>query len=93
MKIEIIQETKNPFFKRKDLTVLIRHEEGSTPSKAELIKQVAVKSAVDESQVVVDYITTKKGICESTAKVKVLNEKPPVKQEAQPAATPAEGGA
>lgn len=77
----IVEERENPFFKRKELIVLLKHDAESTPSKAEVVREVAAANKVDESQVVIDYIFTKKGISESLARVKILKEKPPVKEE------------
>ncbi len=77
MEIKIIKEKENPFFKRKDLTIEIFHKGKPTPKTSEVVKEIASKFGVDESQVIVDYILTKSGFSESNAKVKVLNEKPP----------------
>ncbi|MBI4894614.1 MAG: hypothetical protein HY833_02675 [Candidatus Aenigmarchaeota archaeon] len=76
MQATIIEEKVNPFFKRKELTVLLKHEAVATPSKAELTKMLAATQGVQESQVIIEYIFTKKGICESLAKVMILNEAP-----------------
>lgn len=77
----VVEEKENPFFKRKEQIVLLKHEATSTPSKAEVTKQLAAANNVDESQIVIDYIFTKSGISESMTKVKILKEKPPVKEE------------
>jgi ribosomal protein S24E len=76
MQMTVIEEKDNPFFKRKELTFLLKHDAASTPSKSELVKMVAVSQGVQESQIVVEYIFTKKGISESLAKVMVLSEPP-----------------
>ncbi len=81
MQVTVIEEKENPFFKRKELTLLLKHDASATPSKEELVKMLAASNGVDESQVVIDYIFTRKGISESLAKVKILKEKPVVKQE------------
>lgn len=81
MQITTIEEKENPFFKRKELMLLLKHDSTSTPAKAELVKMIASQQGVDESQIIIDYIFTKKGISESLAKVKVLKEKPAVKEE------------
>lgn len=81
MQIIVVDEKENPFFKRKEFVLLLKHDATSTPSKAELVKELATTNKVDESQVVIDYVFTKKGISESMAKVKILKEKPPVKEE------------
>jgi len=87
MQMTVIEEKDNPFFKRKELTLLLKHEATSTPPKAELIKMVAAAQGVQESQVVVEYIFTKKGISESLAKVMVLSEAP---KQPEAAAAPAQ---
>jgi ribosomal protein S24E len=80
MQMTVVDEKENPFFKRKEIIVLLKHDAESTPSKADLIKEVAAANKVDESQIEIEYIFTKKGISESLAKVRVLKEKPPVKE-------------
>jgi ribosomal protein S24E len=78
MEIKIAKEMDNPFFKRKDLQVEIVHVGATTPKTDDLKKELAKMYKVDETQVSVDYILTKRGIGESTARVKILNEKPVV---------------
>ena len=93
MQITVIEERENPFFKRRELTLLLKHEATSTPSKAELVKMLAASNGVDESQVVIDYIFTKVGISESLAKAKILKERPAVKEEPKKEAAASEAQA
>jgi ribosomal protein S24E len=81
MEIVVESEKENPFFQRKELKLILKHPLAATPSKAELKKELASRYACDESQVIIDYIFTKKGTCESLAKVKILKEKPKEKKE------------
>jgi ribosomal protein S24E len=81
MEIVVESEKENPFFPRKELKLILKHPLAATPSKAEVKKELASRYACDESQVVIDYIFTKKGTCESLAKVKILKEKPKEKKE------------
>ena len=83
MKIEIIEKKDSPFFNRKELKISVKHDTDSTPSKEEIKKDLAVSNQVDVSQIVVDFVSTKKGVCESLANVKILNEKPVAKAEAK----------
>ena len=76
MEIAIIEEKENPFFKRKDLKVRIRHLGSPTPSKADIVKELASKYDVDVSQVQIDYIFSKRGLGESFVNCKILQEKP-----------------
>lgn len=80
MEMNIEKEKENKFFNRRDLTIKIKHTGAATPSKAYLAKELAKKYKVDESQVKIDYIFTMHGLNESTAKVKILNEKPKVEE-------------
>lgn len=85
MDIVIVEEKENPFFKRKDLKIRIKHVGSPTPSKSEITKVLATKYEVDESQVQIDYVFSQKGLGESFVSCKILNEKLP-----QP--KPEEGG-
>jgi len=76
MEIEIVEEKENPYFKRKELKVCLAHPKSPTPSKLEIKKEFAKRYSVDESQVIIDYIFTKKGSNNSLAKIKILSEKP-----------------
>ncbi len=87
MEMTIIEEKENPFLKRKEIKVRLKHHESPTPPKADLVKELASHYAVEESQVVIDYVFSIKGIGESLAKVKILLEKPEVKNEAQTSET------
>jgi ribosomal protein S24E len=93
MDMKIENETINPFFKRKEVTVELNHSASATPKKADLAKEMAAKYKVDETQVIVDYIVTGKGETKSVAKVKILDEKPPAKAEAAPPAAQGDSSA
>lgn len=76
MEIKVVKEKENVFFKRKDLELEISHPSAPTPKTDDIAKELASKFSVDESQVVIDYILTKKGLNESIARAKILKEKP-----------------
>jgi len=76
MEIKVVKESENAFFKRKDLELEIAHAGAPTPRTDDIAAELAAKYGVDISQIVVDYILTKKGLNESTAKAKILQEKP-----------------
>jgi len=73
--MEIVKEKDNQFLKRKEMWLLLKHPKASTPSKVEVVKTIASSNSVDENQVIIDYIFTKKGIPESLVKLKILKEK------------------
>ncbi len=89
MEVTIVEEKESPFFKRKEIKALLKHSGSSTPNKAEVVKDFAARNSVDESQVVVDYIFTSKGVSESLAKIKILKEKPAPKEEVKKVEAPA----
>jgi len=80
MEIVITEEKENPFFKRKDLKIRIKHLGNPTPSKAEITKELSTKYAVAEPQVQIDYILSQRGLGESFVSCKILQEKPEVKK-------------
>ena len=88
MEISVTEEKENPFFKRKDLKVKVRHLGSSTPSKVDIGKELASKYSVDASQVQIDYIFSQRGLGESFVSCKILNERP--KEEEKPEATKGE---
>jgi|GEM_PF-2674478 len=90
LEIRLVKERDNPFLKRKDLVLDIIHTSSPTPRAADLKKELADKYKVDVSQVVVEYIMTQAGLNKSTAKIKILEEKPPIMEEEPPTAVEAE---
>ncbi len=83
MEVIINEEKENPFFKRKDLKIRIKHLGISTPSKADVTKELSAKYGVDGSQVQIGYIFSQRGTGESFVSCKILQEKPqePKKEE------------
>ena len=79
MEITIVEEKENPFLNRKDIKVRLKHLGESTPSKETLIKELASRYSVEESQIEIEYIFSVKGIGESFVKARILPEKPPEK--------------
>lgn len=86
MEIEILEEKENPFFKRKEVKVEVKHPGKATPSKTELIEELASKYSVAKDCIKIDYIFTKKGVPSSFAKVKIEKSEE-VKSEAQASET------
>jgi small subunit ribosomal protein S24e len=83
----IIQEEKyNPFLKRRELKILVKHENEATPSKETIKNFLKGKFKVDDSQIKIDFILSKIGLAESLIKAKIYDEKVEVKKvETQPA--------
>jgi ribosomal protein S24E len=81
MEIKILEEKENLFLKRKEIKAEVHHINLPTPKKDEIINELAKKYSVDNSQVIVDYIFTKKGTNCSIIKAKILTEVPKEKME------------
>ena len=80
MDFDILEEKENPFFGRKELKINIKHPNLATPPKQNLLKELASKYSVPEENIIIDYIFSKKGLNESTAKVKIYKEKPKIEK-------------
>lgn len=77
--MKVIEERENLFFERKELKIILEHTGASTPPKEQLIKELAEKYSVPAEHIVVDFISSKKGVSSSEASVKIYKEKPKVK--------------
>lgn len=80
MDFKILSEKENKFFNRKELKIEISHPNSATPTKADLLKELAAKYSAPEENIIIGYIFTKKGLCTSVAEAKIYKEKPKIKQ-------------
>lgn len=80
MNYSVLDEKQNDLLKRKELKLEVEHVLAATPSKAELLKELATAYSVPEENIIIDYIFTQKGIGKSVAKVKIYKEKPKLKE-------------
>jgi ribosomal protein S24E len=80
MEFKILEEKENQLLGRKELRLELKHQSASTPKKQDLVKELAAKYSVPEEHVVIDFIFTKKGLAESSAKAKIYKEKPKIKE-------------
>lgn len=79
MNYNVVAEKQNELLKRREMKIEIDHLLAATPSKAELLKELAAAYKVPEENIVIDYIFTQKGVGKSVAKIKIYKEKPKVK--------------
>jgi len=79
MKIDIIEQKKNPFLKRTDLMLMVDHTGSATPKEEELKKEIAKKFKSGPDHVEVVYIFTQAGIAKSKVKSRIWIGKAPVK--------------
>jgi small subunit ribosomal protein S24e len=62
MEVKVISEKQNPMLKRREVSFQVEHKEtGSTPSRPEIRKAVAVALKTDENTVFVKRFETKTG--------------------------------
>jgi len=80
MNYNVLSEKQNDLLKRKEMKIEIDHLLTATPSKADLLKELAKAYSVPEENILIDYIFTQKGIGKSVAKVKIFKEKPKIKE-------------
>lgn len=80
MNYNVITEKQNELLKRREMKIEIDHLLAATPSKTELLKELAAAYKVPEENIVIDYILTQKGIGKSIAKIKIFKEKPMIKE-------------
>ncbi len=74
MELNIVEEKENALLERKELEFEIRHGSSSTPSKAEVVKNIAAKYSVPETHVLLNYLFTRKGTGVATGKAKVYQQ-------------------
>ncbi|MBS3055188.1 MAG: hypothetical protein J4452_01715 [Candidatus Aenigmarchaeota archaeon] len=79
MEWEVLDEKENKLFNRKEVKLTLKHPKLSTPSKVEIVKELAARYSSPEENVLIDYVLTHKGTNESFVKAKIYKEKPKVK--------------
>ncbi|MFH0710952.1 MAG: hypothetical protein V1944_00040 [Candidatus Aenigmatarchaeota archaeon] len=79
MEMEIVEEKENKLLSRKEIKMNLKHPKLSTPSKSQIVKELATKYSSPEENVLIDFILTHKGTNESFVKAKIYKEKPKTK--------------
>ncbi len=75
MKIEIVSQKKNPLVGREDVHIRINHEGQRTPSRQEILKEIAHSLKTNEDRVIIDRIFTVQGRAISDVKVLAYEKK------------------
>jgi ribosomal protein S24E len=75
MKIEIISQKKNPLVGREEAEVRIHHEGQRTPSRQEVLKEIAHSLKANENHIIIDRIITMQGQAVSVAKILAYDKK------------------
>lgn len=73
--MEILEKTDNKLLGREELKILVKHDNKSTPKRAELISELAKKFNVTEELVVVDKVVTGRGSNQSMLSVQIYNDR------------------
>ena len=68
MKIEIVSQKKNPLIGREDVEARINHDGQRTPSRQEILKEIAQLLKTKEEHIIIDRIFTVQGQAVSHAK-------------------------
>lgn len=72
-KMEIVDQKKNPLMKREEVVFSLEHKGKATPSRMDMIKEIASKLNVKEDLLIIDKIISASG--DSKSSVKVLTYK------------------
>lgn len=75
MKLEVVSEKENPLRKRKGYWLSVEHAGKETPSRHELLPQVAKKLGSKEELTIIDKIFSERGNALSRVKVLVYKDK------------------
>lgn len=71
MKFEMLKEKKNPAMKRDEHLISLEHKGKATPSRPEIMKEVAKLLKTKEELIIIDKILSNKGV--QSSKVYVLS--------------------
>ncbi len=74
MKLEVVEHRKNPLMKREEVLFSVDHGGRATPSRADLLKEVARKVKAKEDLVIIDRIFTSTGDSRSSLRVLVYKK-------------------
>lgn len=81
MKIEVTSEKENPLRKRKEYWLMADHGGKETPSRHDLLPEVAKALKSKEDLTVIDKIFSERGIAKSRVKVMIYGDKKEVPKE------------
>ncbi|MDI6826604.1 MAG: hypothetical protein QMD36_05500 [Candidatus Aenigmarchaeota archaeon] len=80
MKIDVIEEKKNPFLKRVDLMLMIDHTGQATPKMEEVKKAIVEKFKASPDKVEVMHIFSQAGVAKSRVKSRIWEVGIPLKK-------------
>ncbi len=71
MEVEILDQRDNPLLHRREVKFVVRHEDGGTPRKSEVLRKLAVILDVDKEVVLIDRMEPEFGKRETRGYAKV----------------------
>ncbi len=71
MEIEIVEERDNPLLFRKEVHFVVRHEDGGTPRRSEVLRKLAAMLDVDKEVVLIHRMESEFGKRETRGYAKV----------------------
>jgi len=71
LEVEVIEETENPLLYRTEIKFVVRHEDGGTPTRAEVLKKLAAVLDVDKEVLLLDRMESEFGKRETVGYAKV----------------------
>ena len=73
MELEITQNNDNPLLHRKELQVVIKHEEKATPKRKEVIRGISEELKAKKDLIIIDHLKNKYGKSETHGYAKVYS--------------------
>ncbi|WP_457615034.1 30S ribosomal protein S24e [Methanopyrus sp.] len=71
MEVEILDQRDNPLLYRKEVKFVVRHEDGGTPRKSEILRKLAVILDVDKEVILIDRMESEFGKRETRGYAKI----------------------
>ena len=73
MELEITQNNDNPLLHRKELQVVIKHDEKATPKRKEVIRGLSEELKAKKDLIIIDHLKNKYGKSETHGYAKVYS--------------------
>ena len=73
MELEITQNSDNPLLHRKELQVVIKHDEKATPKRKEVIRGLSEELKAKKDLIIIDHLKNKYGKSETHGYAKVYS--------------------
>ena len=75
MELEIIEQNDNPLLNRREIKVVIKHNESSTPRRNQVIKNISEQLKANRELVIIDHLKNSYGKTETHGYAKIYSDK------------------